>query len=432
MNNQLQTSLWSLLDSLKGSPCLPQDTLDALTLLALVAKQAPEDFMAIYNTGANHQRDELQNLVRKLADGAIAHVYEQTQIGRVPPNVWQKLIYFIKENMGYLHELAGAIRESLCAITPATAPEIGSSESVKNLFTALVGDISNKAFYDGSAGLAAIAVAVQPQKMYLEEINASTWAISYRLLLLQNIAPSFSNGDSLINSAYPELKVDVAAMQPPFGYRLSNEHLERLVTNKMLAVDAGKKLPTSAGDVVWIQQALGKINAQGKAYVLLPQGWLFRGGYDAKVRDYLLDEDLIESIVALPEGLLHSTAIPTSILVLNKAKQKGNPIHFVDASGLGKKDKRLTVLSTAEIEKIASLAKGKAENSPLYKAVYIPEIRRQSAKGDGNNLSVSQFFISETHFELPSVEEELAKLKKCQTEFKQAQAKLNRLLNITE
>lgn len=432
MTNQLQASLWSTLDSLRGFPCLPQEILDALTLVALVAKQAPDDFIAIYNTGANHQRDELQNLVRKLADSSTAYIYEHTQIGRVPPIVWQKLIYFITENMCRLNELAVAIRESLCANAPASAPEAGSSESVKNLFAALMGNISNKTFYDGSAGFAQIAVALQPQKMYLEEINTSTWATSYRLLVLQGIEPSFSNCDSLINSTYPELKADVAAMQPPFGIRLANQHIEQLVTSEMLVVDAGKKLPTSAGDVVWIQQALSKINAQGKAYLLLPQGWLFRGGYDAKVRDYLLDEDLIEAIIALPEGLLHNTAIPTSVLVLNKAKQKGKPIHFVDASGLGKKDKRLRVLSTAEVEQIASLAKGIDENSPLYKAVYIPEIRRQSAKGDGNNLSVSQFFISEAHFELPNVEEELAKLKQCQTEFKEAQAKLNRLLNIIE
>jgi type I restriction enzyme M protein len=432
MNSQLQTSLWSLLDGLRGSPCLPQDILDALTLLALVAKQAPEDFIAIYNTGANYQRDELQSLVNKLAVRSVANIYQHNQIGRVPPNVWQKLIYFIKENMDRLNELAVAIRESLSASAPASAPESGSSESVKNLFAALVGDISNKTFYDGSAGLAQIAVALQPQKMYLEEINTNTWAISFRLLVLQGLEPSFSNCDSLINSTYPELKADVAAMQPPFGYRLGSQHIEQLVTSEMLVVDAGKKLPTSAGDVVWIQQALSKINEHGKAYLLLPQGWLFRGGYDAKVRDYLLDEDLIEAIIALPGALLHSTAIPTSVLILNKAKPKGKPIHFVDASELGKKDKRLTVFSIKEVKLIASLARGAEGSNPLYKAVYIPEIRQQSPKGDGNNLSVSQFFTSETLFELPNVEEELAKLKQCQTEFKQAQAKLNRLLNIKE
>lgn len=432
MSNQLQTYLGSLLDSLKGSPCLPQDILEALTLLALVAKQAPDDFIAIYNTGANYQRDELQSLVNRLADSSTANLYEHTQIGRVPPNVWQKLIYFIRENADRLNELAVAIRESLCTGTPASAPESGSSESVKNLFAALVGDISNKTLYDGSAGLAKIAVALQPQKMYLEERNTSTWATSYRLLALQDIELSFSNCDSLIHSSFSQLKADVAVMQPPFGLRLSNEHVEQLVTSEMLVVDAGKKLPTSAGDVVWIQQALSKINAQGKAYLLLPQGWLFRGGYDAKLRDYLLDEDLIEAIIGLPEGLLHNTAIPTSVLVLNKAKQKGKPIHFVDASGLGTKDKRLRVLSAEDVDLIASLTKGIDENSPLYKAVYIPEIRRQSAKGDGNNLSVSQFFISEAHFELPNVEAELEKLKQCQTEFKETQAKLNRLLNIIE
>lgn len=432
MNSQLQASLWALLDSLKGSPCLPQDILESLTLLALVAKRAPDDFIAIYNTGANYQREELQNLVNKLAATSEEKIYEQTQIGRVPPNVWQRLIYFIKENMERLSELAAAIRENLCTAGPASAPEAGSSESIRNLFAELVGDLRDKTFYDGVAGFAQIAVALHPQKMYLEEINNATWATSYRLLVLQDIDPFFNNSDSLIYSGFPRLKADVAVMQPPFGYRLANEHLEQLVNSEMLVVDAGKKLPTSAGDVVWIQQALSKINAQGKAYLLLPQGWLFRGGYDAKVRDYLLDEDLIEAIIALPGGLLHSTAIPTSVLVLNKAKPKGKPIHFVDASELGKKDKRLTVLSVKEIKLIASLATGADGSNPLYKAVYIPEIRQLSPKGDGNNLSVSQFFTSETLFELPNVEEELAKLKQCQTEFKQAQAKLNRLLNITE
>jgi len=87
------------------------------------------------------------------------------------------------------------------------------------------------------------------------------------------------------------------------------------------------KIPKSASDSLWLQHIIASLNDNGKAIVLVPEGLLFRGGYDAKVREELLRQDYIEAIIKLPSGCMTSSSIPSIILILNKAKtglQKAN------------------------------------------------------------------------------------------------------------
>ncbi|KFZ32187.1 hypothetical protein JS44_15290 [Anoxybacillus flavithermus] len=66
---------------------------------------------------------------------------------------------------------------------------------------------------------------------------------------------------------------------------------------------------------------IATLNDEGKAGVVMPHGVLFRGGAEGKIRQGILEEDLIEAIIGLPANLFYGTGIPACILIINKTKK---------------------------------------------------------------------------------------------------------------
>jgi type I restriction-modification system DNA methylase subunit len=78
-------------------------------------------------------------------------------------------------------------------------------------------------------------------------------------------------------------------------------------------------------------------NDHGMIGVVMPHGVLFRGGSEAKIRQALLEEDLFEAVIGMPEKLFFGTGIPASVLILNKRKspERQGKVLFIDASPEG-------------------------------------------------------------------------------------------------
>ncbi len=82
---------------------------------------------------------------------------------------------------------------------------------------------------------------------------------------------------------------------------------------------------------------LATLNHDGLCGVVMPHGVLFRGSGDGRIRKALLEEDLIEAVVGLPENLFAGTGIPAIVLVLNrnkKAEHKGTNILYSCLKGV--------------------------------------------------------------------------------------------------
>ena len=95
---------------------------------------------------------------------------------------------------------------------------------------------------------------------------------------------------------------------PPFGMRLGNQYRE-----------AEPELRTI--EQFLLEKGVQSLKPEGKLIALLPQGILFRGMHEQRLREYLVDRDLIDTIISLPGGLLLNTGIPLVIIVLSKAKK---------------------------------------------------------------------------------------------------------------
>ena len=80
-----------------------------------------------------------------------------------------------------------------------------------------------------------------------------------------------------------------------------------------------------------IEKGLDDLKNDGKLVILVSESFLFSSGQIANLRYHLIEQDLIESVISFPNGILHHTAIKTSVLVINKAKKNKGFINFIIA-----------------------------------------------------------------------------------------------------
>jgi type I restriction enzyme M protein len=262
----------------------------------------------------------------------------------------------------------------------------------------------------------------------LEEINLSAWSMGKKLLLICGKEANYTPGDSLFD-LQPSAQADWVITQPPWGVRFPAGRVQVLAQSDFLQYGHLERIPSSAGDALWVQHALYHTHESGKIIILLPQGILFRGGYDAKLRDYLLEHDLIETIIALPPGLFRHTGIPAVVLMLNKAKpeaQQGE-VRLIDASDLGIPGSPQRLLSEQDQSLIVSLANGEQPQHPSFKAVLLPDIYQND-----NVLNISRYIHQQDEMELPKLDEEKQKLQTALKTQQQAQSRLLDLLDLDQ
>src|SRR5690606_19373059 len=143
----------------------------------------------------------------------------------------------------------------------------------------------------------------------------------------------------------------------------------------LLSQESQSTIPMTAGDSLWLQLALWALNDTGKGYVFLPKGWLFRGGYDAQVREYFIENELIDCIVQLPSKFFNHTTIAPVLVILNKAKKKGTPVRFIDAEATQDDAGIDNILSAEHIAENVQLIHTSATYYPRVTVRHSPEIR---------------------------------------------------------
>jgi len=350
----LTKPLWGLLDSSRGSMEVSH-TLELISYVAFIAKENPDSFKIIVNSGHAKQLDMLIEAGKVLEHTHPAEVCAAPEHYRIDGKIINHVVNVIATITNF-DPLASALRE-LSSQTLGRYSVDSTNLNMERVFSALVGDCSGKSLYDGACGLARLASSLNSEALYLEEKNHSTYVTAYRLLTLENKSFTLANTDSLLESAFKyKQQFDLVVMEPPFSLKFGADERRKLAESTFIQVPTGNSVSATAGDSLWIQQALSKLNDTGKGYILLPQGFLFRGGYDAKVREYLLEHELLEAVIGLPANVLDGTGIPPVVLVLNKNKPAGSPVVFVDANEIGTNNKNRIAISEEDAVLIADLA----------------------------------------------------------------------------
>ena len=177
---------------------------------------------------------------------------------------------------------------------------------------------------------------------------------------------------------------DAIVSNPPYSVKWIGSDDPTLINDERFA-PAGVLAPKSKADFAFVLHALSYLSGKGRAAIVCFPGIFYRGGAEQKIRQYLIDNNYVETIISLAPNLFFGTSIAVNILVLSKHKTE-TCIQFIDASGLFKKETNNNVLTDAHIKQIMTLFDNK-ENVE-YVAESVP---LQKITDNDYNLSVSSY-----------------------------------------
>ena len=208
--------------------------------------------------------------------------------------------------------------------------------------------------------------------IYGQEANADTWKMAKINMAIRGIEPNFGphQADTFIDDLHPTLKADYIMANPPFN--LKKWGADKLVDDVRWKYGTP---PDSNANYAWIQHMIHHLAPNGKIGLVLANGSLSstQSG-EGDIRKAIIEDDLVEGIVALPAQLFYSVTIPACLWFISKnKKQKGKTV-FIDARNLGHMvDRKHRDFTDDDIQKIAktfeAFQEGTLENEKGFCAV---------------------------------------------------------------
>lgn len=188
--------------------------------------------------------------------------------------------------------------------------------------------------------------------IYGQEKNPTTWKLAKMNLAIRSIDGNLGKfaADTFTEDLHKDLKADFVMANPPFN--MSDWGQEKLVNDYRWKFGIP---PKGNANYAWIQHMVSRLSQDGKAAIILANGSLSAGGQEAEIRKNLIEADLVDCILSMPNNLFYTVTVPCCIWILNRNKrQKGHTL-FINANEMGTMvTRRLRELSEEEIMKIAS------------------------------------------------------------------------------
>ena len=221
-----------------------------------------------------------------------------------------------------------------------------------------------------------------------QELNHTTYNLARMNMFLHNINYNkfeIKLGDTLLQPHFGNSKLfDAIVSNPPYSVKWIGSDDPTLINDDRFA-PAGVLAPKSKADFAFVLHALSYLSSKGRAAIVCFPGIFYRGGAEQKIRQYLVDNNYVETIISLASNLFYGTSIAVTILVLAKNKKDTNT-QFIDASGLFKKETNNNVLTEDNISQIMQVFDSKENILHFARSVPYAEIVAKDY-----NLSVSSY-----------------------------------------
>lgn len=193
---------------------------------------------------------------------------------------------------------------------------------------------------------------IQQISVYGQESNPTTWKMARMNLAIRGIEADLGEHqeDTFLKDLHPTLKADYIIANPPFN--LKKWGYEQLQDDKRWKYGIP---PKGNANFAWMQHMISHLSPNGKIGLVLANGSLSSTtSGEGKIRQAIIEDDLVEAIIALPTQLFYTTGIPVSLWFLNKNKtQKGKTL-FIDAREMGTMvSRKLRELTDEDIELLA-------------------------------------------------------------------------------
>lgn len=276
--------------------------------------------------------------------------------------------------------------------------EFFTPQTVSKLLAKLVMDGKEKInkVYDPTCGSGSLLLQMKKQfeahiieeGFFGQEINMTNYNLARMNMFLHNINYnnfSIKRGDTLLNPLHNnDQPFDAIVSNPPYSIKWIGDGDPTLINDERFA-PAGKLAPKSYADYAFIMHSLSYLSSKGRGAIVCFPGIFYRKGAEQTIRKYLVDNNRIDCVIALPENLFFGTSIATCILVLAKNK-KESKVLFIDASEEFKKETNNNILTDENIENI--LEEFRNREGKEYFSRYVD---KEEIIENDYNLSVSTY-----------------------------------------
>lgn len=254
-------------------------------------------------------------------------------------------------------------------------------------------------------------------ELYGQEAMGSTWALAKMNMFLHGEDNhKIEWGDTIRNPKLLDKKgnlrlFDVVTATPPFN--LDKWGHDDAAHDKFSRFKRGVP-PKTKGDYAFISHMIEVLNPGsslkpgGVMGVVVPHGVLFRGSSEGEIRKKLIDENLLDAVIGLPEKLFYGTGIPAAILIFKHGKETQD-VMFIDASREYKAGKNQNNLTQDNIQKIVETYR---EGQDVAKYAYVATL--DQIRENDYNLNIPRYvdtFEEEEEIDLMAVRKEREKLK---------------------
>lgn len=202
--------------------------------------------------------------------------------------------------------------------------------------------------------------------VYGQESNPTTRRLAIMNLAIRGIEADIGpeHADTFRRDLHPDLKADFVIANPPFNdsdwFRKDDDVRWKYGTP-----------PKGNANFAWVQHFLHHLSAKGKAGFVLANGSMSSNqSGEGEIRQALLEADLIDCMVALPNQLFYSTQIPVCLWFMKKQKQRQGAVLFIDARKMGQMTSRVhRELTDDDITRIVSTYRAWEQGDPAYEDV---------------------------------------------------------------
>jgi type I restriction enzyme M protein len=303
------------------------------------------------------------------------------------------------------------------APTKAKEGEIYTPREVIKLMIEILDPQPKQSVYDPACGSGGMLIEAykhvenakgkkEADKIFLfgQEANQKTMALGKMNMYVHDIRnTNLISGDTLLYPKFKEKeglkKFDIVIANPPWNQDGYDETVLKKSEFWKQRFRFGF-VPKQSADWAWIQHMLfsAKENS-GKVGVIIDNGALFRSGKEKAIRAKVLEEDLIESVLLLPEKLFYNTGAPGAILFLNKNKpsERKGKVLFINASQKFEKHPEVRKLNRLSDENIAEITK--AFNDFKEIKGFCRPVSLQEIKENDYNLNVTLYVYPEEETE---------------------------------
>lgn len=222
---------------------------------------------------------------------------------------------------------------------------------------------------------------------YGQELNINTWKLCKMNLALRGMSGQIEQGNSYYDNKFFDLRFDFVLSNPPFNAKWQPERLSDKDPRLKYGIP-----PNSNANFMWIQHFIYHLAPNGTAGFVMANGALAVGGKEGEIRKRIIEDDLVDVIIACPPKLFYNVSLPVSLWFLTKNKKNGRfrnrtgETLFIDAREIYEPISRKQFIFTDEqIQKIANTVRawrgqkeyGEYKDEPGFcKSVTIEEIRK--------------------------------------------------------